>query len=122
METTLQEGHIHYTSCRRCMRRATRMVEGLGEYSYEDRLSILGLTTLERSSIKYVRKKLEILPLPLLQGVLFLTPPPKVCKLLDPPPAVADPGGGHRGPWPPPKRCSNFSSHSVIQITDNFFE
>ena len=28
-------------------RRATRMVEGLGEYSYEDRLRILGLTTLE---------------------------------------------------------------------------
>ena len=28
-------------------RRATKMVEGLGEYSYEDRLRILGLTTLE---------------------------------------------------------------------------
>ena len=28
-------------------RRATRMVEGLGQYSYEDRLRILGLTTLE---------------------------------------------------------------------------
>ena len=28
-------------------RRATRMVEGLGEYSYEGRLRILGLTTLE---------------------------------------------------------------------------
>ena len=29
------------------MQRATRMVEGRGEYIYEDRLRILGLTTLE---------------------------------------------------------------------------
>ena len=47
----MQAWRLHYRKdidkLEKVQRRATRMVEGLGEYSYEDRLRILGLTTLE---------------------------------------------------------------------------
>ena len=47
MATALQEGQAE-----KVQRRATWMVEGLGEYSYEDWLRILGLTSLETKFLR----------------------------------------------------------------------
>ena len=47
LETALQEGYRQVGKLEKVQRRVTRMVEGLREYSYEDQLRILGLTTLK---------------------------------------------------------------------------
>ena len=51
LENCMQAWKLRYRKdidkSEKVQRKATRMVEGLGEYSYEDQLRILGLTTLE---------------------------------------------------------------------------